>query len=89
MKWAVNMRTKTLTICLDPNEVMALYVARREVAQVVVEGQVSIWFEGLGKIIEDGAEAMFPLAFPVRRDNGGGPYPKVEKVAWNEICDES
>ena len=88
MKWAVNMRLKTLTICLSAREVMELYVVRKSVARVVGEEAESIWREGLGKVVDEATKAMFPQAFEGKRGDGDGHWPEVEQVAWNEVGDE-
>ena len=88
MKWAVNMRLKTLTICLSAAEVMELYVVRKSVARVMSEEVASIWREGLGKVVDVAMRAMFPRAFEGQREVEEGAGLEVRQVAWNEVCDE-
>ena len=87
MKWSVNMRTKTLTIALEPWELMVLYVERKAGALEVAEQREDLWARGLGQVVDDAFAAMFPACFPDGRVDGAQPYPVVEKVAWDEICD--
>ncbi len=87
MKWAVNMRLKTLTVCLDPAEVMALYVERQVGVMVGGWPMAKVWGPGLTEIIEKAAMVMFPLGFPGGGLSLVGGIREVEQVAWDEICD--
>ena len=87
MKWAVNMRLKTLTIVLDPAEVMALYVEKL-VSVTAGDWPIKrVWGPGLADIIEKAAMVMFPLGFPGGGVGGAGEVREVEQVSWDEICD--
>lgn len=89
MKWSVNVRKKTLTICLNSWEVMELFLAIRQAVWMMGGDVPSILCRSLGRVVRGAMGAMFPQAFPGGDLSNAERYGGPEQVAWNEICDES
>ena len=87
MKWAVNVRTKTLVISLRAWEVKELFLAIEQVDRGIAWRAPEILGVRMGIIVRDALRIMAPKFFPPQSVPGRDEEFDIERVELGELCE--